>query len=966
MPTFRQDTKIGGMVPMMKTDDINDQAITKDKIRDGNVTAEKLADGAVTTDKLPDGAIKTPKIADGNITTSKLAEASVVTSKIADQNVTKEKIADQSVDNSKLSPEAVTYDKLKDKSVITEKLNDRAVTTEKIEEKAITNAKIGDSAVDGRVISEASVEKKHLANDSVATEKLQDSAITSDKIHINAVTEEKIEDSAISNSKLADNSVGTSKIKDGNVTNEKVANNTITIDKFDPELRKSIQAATGLPENLVEVIQDVDVEVKSLHSKDEDLQSQIADKQQQITANDKDIESLQNRSTQMELSINNIAVTGGASVANTVAYSNTASGLVSINAQGAIDELAAKNATKAEKAEVTAELEKKFDKESILQESGNAEDKVMSQKAVSDKLSDLAIKDEQGNFVKNPLIEFSSEEYLFCIADTNMHLILAINNDLSIDWGKGIPKPIREKFQEIISSNEAYKEGASKLISDLQNQVRVFNGILLQREEDVIYAIVDANEQIIEYFDKHGDKYCNTNVNVKKALSVSGNTLVKTESDEHVYEISDNNSRLLGAFDRDGTFNVENIRCKNVNRISSFFSILDNEVQFETLETYNNKYKGELLRIPVLSGNIEEHDYTSYYRIPTTIIAINGDVLIAAECRQKPDDFAKKGIAIAILHEDGTIIKKELVKYDGNHYVNPSFAIDYQGTLGTKGRIYLFLGKYTYDGEILGDKLSRETTDLVYLYSDDNGESWSSQFSIKSFFPAGDEYYYSSPANGIQLKNGRIVIPYFGVQEADRFYSGIIQIYKDADEIKFDFSKPTNTSDAKETECTVYEHPYLDNVIMLNCRSEKNDFKRTLYRMDAGNWVQESIEFNPSANCQMCICKVDIDNTKLYLMSFPFVHYPNIRVNSTVWVSLNAKDWCPLLIVSKMNEIIDGYSNINSYNNKLAMCYEMNGSIYYVDLSSAISFFANNAKESKIDLVHKFFNIFINFKNINK
>ena len=360
---------------MIKTDDINDQAITKDKIRDGNVTAEKLADGAVSTDKLPDGAIKTPKIADENITTSKLAEASVVTSKIADQNVTKEKIADHSVDNSKLSPEAVTYDKLKDKSVITEKLNDRAVTTDKIEEKAITNAKIGDSAVDGRVISEASVEKKHLANDSVATEKLQDGAITSDKIHIHAVTEEKIDDSAISNSKLADNSVGTSKIKDGNVTNEKVANNTITIDKFDPELRKSIQAATGLPENLVEVIQDVDVEVKSLHSKDEDLQSQIADKQQQITANDKDIESLQNRSTQMEQSINNIAVTGGASVANTVTYSNTASGLVSINAQGAIDELAAK----------------KFDKESILQESGDAEDKVMSQKAVSDKLSGLSL-----------------------------------------------------------------------------------------------------------------------------------------------------------------------------------------------------------------------------------------------------------------------------------------------------------------------------------------------------------------------------------------------------------------------------------------------------------------------------------------------------------------------------------------------------------------------------------------------
>lgn len=400
------------MVPMMKTDDINDQAITKDKIRDGNVTTEKLAEGAVSTDKLPDGAVKTEKIADENVTTSKLADGAVKTEKIGDQNVTKEKIADQSVDNSKLSPEAVTYDKVKDKAIITEKLNDRAVTTEKVEEKAITNTKIGDSAVDGRTISEASVEKKHLANDSVATEKLQDSAITSDKIHTDAVTEEKIKDSSVSNSKLADNSVGTSKIKDGNITNEKVANNTLTQDKLDPELRKAIQAATGLPENLVEVIQDVDKEVKTLHSKDTDLQSQITDKQQQITAHDKDIELLQTRSTQMEQTINNIAATGGASVANTVAYTNTTSGLESVNAQGAIDELAAKNKSqdatilaKAEKSDVqtavselkkkdsalSAEIGKKFDKESILQESGEAKDKVMSQKAVSTKLSDLSI-----------------------------------------------------------------------------------------------------------------------------------------------------------------------------------------------------------------------------------------------------------------------------------------------------------------------------------------------------------------------------------------------------------------------------------------------------------------------------------------------------------------------------------------------------------------------------------------------
>ena len=265
MPTFRQDTKIGGMVPMMKTDDINDQAITKDKIRDGNVTTEKLADGAVNTDKLSDGVITTPKIANQNVTTEKMADAAIVTSKIADQNVTREKIADQSVDNSKLSPKAVTYDKLNDKSVITEKINDRAVTTEKVEEKAITNTKLDDQSVDGRVVREASLETKHFANESVTTDKIARKSITKDKIAEGAVDETLVKDGSIVNSKLSKNAVSTDKIENGSVTNDKLAIGTLKIDKFDPELRKAIESATGLPDNLVVMIQDVDENLAKLN-----------------------------------------------------------------------------------------------------------------------------------------------------------------------------------------------------------------------------------------------------------------------------------------------------------------------------------------------------------------------------------------------------------------------------------------------------------------------------------------------------------------------------------------------------------------------------------------------------------------------------------------------------------------------------------------------------------------------------
>lgn len=64
-------------------------------------------------------------------------------------------------------------------------------------------------------------------------------------------------------------------------------------------------------------------------------------------------------------------------------------------------ELEDKIKAKAEKSEVAAELDKKFDKENISQEPGDSEDKVMSQKAVSDKLSDL----------ENSLVVLGEKEY---------------------------------------------------------------------------------------------------------------------------------------------------------------------------------------------------------------------------------------------------------------------------------------------------------------------------------------------------------------------------------------------------------------------------------------------------------------------------------------------------------------------------------------------------------------------------
>lgn len=407
------------------------------------------------------------------------------TTQIADKAVTTEKLAEHSVDNSKLSQDSVSYDKIQKDAVITEKIQNGAVTTEKVEEKAVTNQKLGDQSVDGRVVREASLDTKHFANESVTTEKVARKSITKDKLADNSVDASQVVDGSIGNAKLSPDSVTTVKIKDSSVTNEKVADDTLGIEKFDPELRKTIQAATGLPEDLSQMIQDVDKSVKQLKEKDTDLQSQIDDKQQQIIANDDDISLLQTRSTQMEEAIKKISISGGASQASAITYENTESGLDSVTAQGAIDELA----------------NKKVNKENIAQEFGDSKDKVVSQFAI-------------------PFREIDSPEFIKAIVDAEDHFLFGIQRDGSIEWGKGIPAPIRAKLQEIINQCQQDKtdileainaakeelfasitalqeskvdkeEGKSLIDDEVKECFRVIEN------EEFIKAIVDADDKVL-------------------------------------------------------------------------------------------------------------------------------------------------------------------------------------------------------------------------------------------------------------------------------------------------------------------------------------------------------------------------------------------------------------------------------------------------------------------------------------
>lgn len=124
---------------------------------------------------------------------------------------------------------------------------------------------------------------------------------------------------------INDKSITKEKLAEGSVTNSKLAPESVTQDKFDKELLQIFEAASGLPENLIETIQNID--------------STLVNHQRQISSNDDDISDLQTKTKQIEDTVDGIAVSGGASVGSAVTYDNTQSGLDALNIQNAIDEL---------------------------------------------------------------------------------------------------------------------------------------------------------------------------------------------------------------------------------------------------------------------------------------------------------------------------------------------------------------------------------------------------------------------------------------------------------------------------------------------------------------------------------------------------------------------------------------------------------------------------------------------------
>ena len=353
-------------------------------------------------------------------------------------------------------------------------------------------------------------------------------------------------------------------------------------------------------------------------------------KQVFLEGDQENLQQIGEKTHQLEDAIKDISVSGGASTATAVSYNNETSGMTAITAQGAIDELDAKNkeqdaaiGTKAEKTEVDTELDKKFNKEDIAQEFGDSKDKVVSQFAL-------------------PFREIESPEFIKVIVDAENHFLFGIQLDGSIEWGKGIPAPIRAKLQEIINQSQ-------------QDKTDILEAINAAKEE--LSASITALQE--GKVDKEEGKSL-IDDEVKECFNV-------IENDEFIHAITDSEDRLLFGIYRDsGKPYFPLNEMYHVEQNEEFFALWLDAADHVLLGIRKDgEIIGEIHAVNALKQVISQlqADLASLHEKVGTIIDSNlKELLDVFSLQENPEYLAVENDA------DGKILSA--TNTDGSHYIH--------------------------------------------------------------------------------------------------------------------------------------------------------------------------------------------------------------------------------------------------------------------------------------------------------
>ena len=339
------------------------------------------------------------------------------------------------------------------------------------------------------------------------------------------------------------------------------------------------------------------------------------------------------------------------------------------------------------------------------------------------------------------------------------------------------------------------------------------------------------------------------------------------------------------------------------------------------------------------------------FRCPTLVLTKAGTALVACDNRDINNDKGDIDILLArkeINSSIWTISKVFLSNSRDGRSMSPQFLLD-----ESINRIYLFVVHFKNINE-QGPYNTPDEVDYVYKYSDDDGLTWSEEFSLSNCWSEGYNLnfsifcnnslstnevgqlwnnqknskiedkgkivYTASSTKGITTNDGTLLLP-CEIMVNSYFYSCLL-IRNNGN---WRFSQPT--PNIGDNECTVY----IDNEhrIVLDCRTLQKNRHKYYYDMDNDSFV----EITPSQiDSQVAVSTEIVNDCGLFYMCFPDSPRGE-RENLTFYGSKDGTNWEKVYRIKNGHLGLFGYSSIAKDNQQLMVCYETPQSIFVQDIS---------------------------------
>jgi hypothetical protein len=363
------------------------------------------------------------------------------------------------------------------------------------------------------------------------------------------------------------------------------------------------------------------------------------------------------------------------------------------------------------------------------------------------------------------------------------------------------------------------------------------------------------------------------------------------------------------------------------------------------------------IQIDTCSFNVVEYnvfpndkEFRNLFRCPTLVLTKAGTALVACDNRDINNDKGDIDILLARKEKNSsnwTISKVFLSNSRNGRSMSPQFLVD-----ESINRIYLFVDHFK-NNNMQGLYNAPDGIDYVYKYSDDDGLTWSEEYSLSKYWEEdynlnfsvfdnnsistnavgqlwntqkndqkdnGTIIYCASCTKGITTNDGTSLLPCEMVVNSNTYSCLLI-----SNNGNWRFSQPT--PNIGDNECTVY----LDNEhrIILDCRTLQNNRHKYYYNMEKDSFV----EITPSQiDSQVAVSTEIVNDCGLFYMCFPDSPRGE-RENITFYGSKDGVNWRNVYLMKNGHLGMFGYSSIAKDNQQLMVCYETPQGIFVQDIS---------------------------------